>query len=93
VFLYIHAVVRHLTLFVWVRYYNSSNRLLCLYTLIYAARLLPADSDAASLAIALRHTPKNKIELAVYLAFITKSKSHCDGRSVFGAYDQIFVTV
>jgi hypothetical protein len=44
VFLYIHAVVRYVTLFVWVHCYNYlllTASFSC--TLIYAARLLPAD--------------------------------------------------
>jgi hypothetical protein len=75
VFLYIHAVVRHSTLFVWVHYYNYfllTASYSCI--LIYPARLLPADvtSYAARKPIELRHTLTSGIELAVYIAFINE---------------------
>jgi hypothetical protein len=44
VFLYIHAVVQHLTLFIWVHCYNYlllTASFSC--TLIYAAQVIPAD--------------------------------------------------
>jgi hypothetical protein len=44
VFLYIHTVVRHVTLLLGtLLQLSSSNRFLFLYFFIYAARLLPAD--------------------------------------------------
>jgi hypothetical protein len=82
------VVVRHLTLFVWLHYYNYLLLTATFYVLshicsttITTGYFKCVTSYAASLPVALRHTLKNGIELAVYLAFITVFHSYIQGSS------------
>jgi hypothetical protein len=76
VFLYIRAVVRDFTLFVWVHYYSylvTASFSCTLVTTITSGHFRCVTSYAASWPIAVRRTLKSGIELPVYLAFFSVS--------------------